>query len=288
GWLLWNPAVQYTAAALASAQPAYPPNTAGYVPVLRYRAIGRPAGPGQRTPEELRGDLERLLAGGYYPVALRDMVTERLNMVPAGKRPVVLTFDGAAPGQFRLLDDGTVDPDSAVGILKAFHDAHVADWPLAATFFIPAAAEEPGAEVFGQAETARSKLQALTAWGLEIGSYGAGGGSLAGQRAEDVQRELGLSQTRLERWLPGLRVTAFALPEGAAPAERSLLVKGEYAGMRYEYVAAVGSGGGLAPSPHTRRFDPYRIPRIEATGTELDYWLAVAERPGVAYVSAGE
>lgn len=288
GWLLWDPAVRYTAAALASAQPAYPPNPAGYVPVLRYREIGRPAGPGQRTPEGLRGDLERLLAGGYYPVTLRGMVEERLSMVPAGKRAVVLTFDGATPGQFRLLDDGSVDPDSAVGILKAFHDAHVADWPLAATFFIPAVAEEPGAEVFGQAETARDKLNALATWGLEIGSYGAGGGSLRGKSAEEVRRELGLSQTRLERWLPGRRVASFALPDGVPPADRQLLVKGEYAGMRYEYATAVGSGGGLAASPFNPRFDPYRLPRIEATEAELDHWLAVLERPGVAFVSAGE
>ncbi|MGC8779780.1 MAG: putative glycoside hydrolase [Anaerolineae bacterium] len=98
GWLLWDPAVRYTAAALGSAQPAHRPNTAGFVLVLRYREIGRPEGPGQRTPEGLRGDLERLRAAGYYPVTVREMVEERLSAVPAGKRPVVLTFDAATPG----------------------------------------------------------------------------------------------------------------------------------------------------------------------------------------------
>ncbi|MGC8779779.1 MAG: hypothetical protein ACP5UQ_02845, partial [Anaerolineae bacterium] len=155
-----------------------------------------------------------------------------------------------------------MDPDSAVGILKAFHDAHVADWPLAATFFIPAAGEEPGAEMFGQGDAARSKLHALAAWGLEIGSYGAGGGSLRGKGAGEIQRELGLGQMRLERWLPGLRVTAFALSDGAWPADRQLLATGEHAGMKYEYTAVVGSDRGLAPSPRAGRLDPHRIPRI--------------------------
>jgi hypothetical protein len=288
GWLLWDPLVKYTRAALVSAQPSYPPNPAGFVPVLRYREIGRPAGPGQRTPEAFRADLERLLVAGYYPVTVRGLVEARLRTVPAGKRPVVLTFDGATPGQFRLLADGAVDGDSAVGILKAFHEAHPADWPLAATFFITADGDEPGAAVFGQAEAARRKLEALRAWGLEVGSYGVGGGSLGRKSSEEVQRELGLSQTRLERWLPGLRVFSFALPDAALPSSAELLAKGEHDGMYYGYGAVVGAGRGLARAPQAAQFDPHRIARFDVTDAELDHWLAVADRPGMAYVSAGE
>jgi hypothetical protein len=292
GWLLWDPAVKYTRAALVSAQPRYPPNLTGFVPALRYREIGRPAGPDRRTPEAFRADLKRLLAAGYYPVTVRGLVEERLSMVPAGKRSVVLTFDDATPGQFRLLADGTVDPDSAVGILKAFHDAQPADWPLAATFFIAPDGDEPGAAVFGQAESARRKLAALRAWGLELGSYGTHinvrGGSLGRKSLAEAQRELGLSQTLLERWLPGLRVFSFALPDAALPRDPALLVKGEHDGMYYAYGAVVGAGRGLARAPTTASFDPHRIPRFDVTDAELDHWLAVADRPGMAYVSAGE
>jgi hypothetical protein len=199
-----------------------------------------------------------------------------------------LTFDGATPGQFRLLGDGAVDPDSAVGILKAFHDAHPADWPLAATFFIAPDGDEPGAAVFGQAESARRKLETLRAWGLEVGSYGAGGGSLARKSPEEVQRELGLSQTRLERWLPGLQVFSFALSDAALPRDPALLVKGEHEDRYYAYRAVVGAERGLARSPQTAQFDPHRIARFDVTDAELDHWLAVADRPGMAYVSAGE
>ncbi len=288
GWLLWDPAVRYTRAALVSAQPSYPPNTDGFVPVLRYREIGRPAGAGVRTPEAFRADLERLRAAGYYPVTLAEMVEGRLSMVPQGKRPVVLTFDGALPGQFRLLADGSVDNESAVGILKAFHDAYPADWPLAAVFFIAPDGDVPGPAIFGQAEAAQRKLEALWTWGMEIGSAGMGGGKLNGKSAAEVQRELGLSQTLLERWLPGLQVISLALPDGAAPSDRALLSRGEYDGRYYSYRAVVGVGGGLAASPHSAQFDPYRIPRIETTDAELARWWAIADRPAVAYVSAGE
>ncbi len=288
GWLLWDPAVKYTRDALVSAQASYPPNVRGFIPVLRYREIARPARRDQRTPEELRADLERLLAAGYYPVTVRQMVGEQLSMVPAGKRPVVLTFDGATPGQFRLLPDGSPDPDSAVGILRAFHDAHPADWPLRATFFVAPDGDEPGAQLFGQGESAKRKLAALVEWGLEVGSSGMGGSTLSGKDAADVQRELGLSQTLLERWLPGYRVFSFSPSDDVLPRDRALLAAGEYDGMKYSYSAVVTGNGGLAPSPFSSSFDPFAIPRVAAVGAELDRWLAVAERPGVVYVSAGE
>jgi peptidoglycan/xylan/chitin deacetylase (PgdA/CDA1 family) len=288
GWLLWDPAVKYTRAALVSAQPTSAPNIEGYVPVLRYGDIGANTEAGQRTPDALRDDLRRLLAAGYYPVTLRQMAVERLSMVPAGKRPVVLTFDGAAAGQFRLLPDGSLDPESAVGILKAFHDAHRADWPLRATFFVPPGGEEPDAAIFGQAESARRKLDMLRSWGMEIGSYGMGGEKLRGKGPAEVQRVLGQSQALLERWLPGERVVSLALPDGAFPADPSLAARGEHEGVRYAYSAVAGGESGMAPSPRLPGFDPGHIPRIDVAAKGLDRWLEIAERPGVAYVSAGE
>jgi peptidoglycan/xylan/chitin deacetylase (PgdA/CDA1 family) len=288
GWLLWDPAVKYTRAALVSTLPSYPPNLDGFVPVLRYRDINKAGQPGQRTPEAFRDDLKRLLAAGYYPVTLRQMVEERLSMVPEGKRPVVLTFDDATSGQFQLLPDGSVDPESAVGIMKAFHDAHPADWPLRATFFVAPDGAEPDAAVFGQAESAQRKLDMLRKWGMEVGSYGMGGGKLSGKSPDEVQRELGLSQTLLERWLPGQRIVSLALPDGVFPANSALAAKGEHDGVMYAYGAVAGGETGLAPSPRSPMFDPLRIPRIDVTGDELDRWLSIAERPGVSYVSAGE
>ena len=303
GWLLWDPAVKYTRAALVSAKPNYPPFGAGYLPVLRYGA-----GRGE-TATALRADLDRLLAAGYYPITLRQMVTgarggsalgnaSRVKGVPAGKRPVVLTFDGATADQFHLLPDGAIDPASAVGVLRAFHEAHPADWPLAATFFIaPDGVSEgaatdpvPGAAVFGQGETAQRKLALLVEMGFEVGSAGLAGGNLGKARltAADAQRELGLSQTLIERWLPGYRVASLALPGSVLPDDSTLLAAGEHAGMRYRYAAVATVLDALAPGPATPGYAPLAIPRIDAANDGLVRWLAIAERPGVSHVSAGE
>jgi peptidoglycan/xylan/chitin deacetylase (PgdA/CDA1 family) len=288
GWLLWDPRVQYTPQALVSAQPAYPPNQHGQVLVLAYHLIGEPEDRWQRTPANFRADLERLLAEGYYPVNLRDLKTHNLSMVPAGKRPLVLTFDDSSSGQFRLLPDGKVDPNSAVGILLDFHQAHPADWPLRATFFVLQDVEVPDHILFGQPEWAQQKLQMLVDWGMEIGSHTISHANLAESSQEEIERQLALSQAQLERLLPGYQVVSLSIPFGAYPEEKDLLKSGEHQGQTCQYLLAVRVGGGLAPSPQSPAFDPYQIPRVQAIDSELNYWLNYADRAGVYYVSAGE
>ncbi len=86
GWILWDAAVKYTREALVSAQPAYPANLAGKVLAIAYRDISEDGGSGSRTPAQLRADLERLLAGGYYPVNLRRYNERRETEHGAGRQ----------------------------------------------------------------------------------------------------------------------------------------------------------------------------------------------------------
>jgi len=92
----------------------------GQIIVLMYHIIAtdvtRPEW--TRTPAELSNDIALLKAEGYFPINLRDLVHGRVE-VPGGNSPVVLTFDDSTPGQYRLLPDGALDPDCAVGILQA-------------------------------------------------------------------------------------------------------------------------------------------------------------------------
>ncbi len=288
GWLLWDPRVKYTPTALVSAEPSYPPNTAGKVLVLEYHLFGETEERWQRTPDNFRADLELLLSQGYYPINLRDLAARDLSMVPKGKRPVVLTFDDSSLGQFRLLPDGQVDPDSAVGILLAFHELHPADWPLRATFFVLQDVDVPERILFGQPELAQQKLQMLVDWGMEVGSHTISHANLAESSPEDIQWQLGESQARLEELLPDYEVVSLSVPFGLYPEDDSLLKSGVYQGQPYQYQAAVEVSGGLAPSPQSDAFDPHHIPRVQATPEELEMWLAIADQPGVHYVSAGE
>ena len=288
GWLLWDPRVRYTSPALVSAAPAYPPNPGGQVMVLEYHLIGEPEARWQRTPASFRADLERLRSQGYYPVNLRDLAVGDLRMVPAGKRPVVLTFDDSSRGQFNILPDETVDPDSAVGILLAFHQAHPADWPLRATFFVLQDVDVPDRILFGQPEWAQQKLQMLVDWGMEVGSHTISHANLTTSSPDEVRRQLALSQAWLEALLPDYDVVSLSVPFGEYPQDQALLARGTFQQHEYHYQAAVEVSGGLAPSPHAPEFDPYHIPRVQANGAQLEHWLTYANQQDVYFVSAGE
>ncbi len=274
----------------ASAQPAlmtssavYTPNLNGRLLVLEYHRIGPEEKRWQRTPQNFRADLQRLWAAGYYPVNMRDVLEEKLSEVPAGKRPIVLTFDDGTEGQFRILPNGLVDPDSAVGVLLAFHQQHPDEWPLRATFYVL-----PGSGVmFGQPEWVDQKLQMLVNWGMEVGSHTMTHPKLNRLAVEDVKKELALSKAALEEKIPGYEVVSLCIPYGLYPEDDTLVVSGTYQGTPYHYSSAVEVTGGLTPPLNSPAFNPYHIPRVQAIQSELDIWLSRADKPGVYYVSDG-
>jgi peptidoglycan/xylan/chitin deacetylase (PgdA/CDA1 family) len=272
--------------------PSYPPNVMGDILVLEYHVIGEPEARWTRTPDNFRADMEYLLAHGYYPVNLIDVVRRDLGGVPRGRRPVVITFDDSTEGQFRYLDDGSLDPRSAAGILKAMHNHYGADWPLRATFFVLLGADKPGPLLFGQEASGPWKVQMLAEWGMEIGSHTIHHLDLGPAPAEQIKWELAVSQNRIEALAPGLTVRSLSVPYGSYPADISLLQEGD-AGppggeLHYRYEAAVKVGGEPAPSPFSPHFNPFFIPRVQAIQSELDHWLGYYEQyPERYYVSDG-
>lgn len=314
GWMLWDPRVKYTPAALVTDDAHYPPNPQGEILALRYEYFGDTDEGSQRTVASFRQDLEQLWAAGYYPINLRDLaagsakyrqdlellrqngwsaiqsdelLARRLNYVPQGKRPVVLTFDGSHLSQFRLLADGSLDPNSAVGVLKAFHDEHPADWPLRATFFAQPQAGAPESQLFGQPEFAGQKLQTLVDWGMEIGSYTLNAANLSPANPEELRRQLS-SESLIEAYLPGYQVDSLALPGGARPKNESLLKRGVYENLLYDYRLVVAAGDQPIPSPYADTFDPYRLTRVQATAQAVQEWLKFYQNaPELYYVSPG-
>jgi peptidoglycan/xylan/chitin deacetylase (PgdA/CDA1 family) len=269
--------------------PTYPPNRLGDVLVLVYHGIGRPEARWVRTPENLRGDLEYMLAHGYYPVNLIDVARGNLDHVPKGRRPIVLTFDDSTAGHFRYLEDGTIDPDCAVGVLKAMHDEYGEDWPLRATFFVLINAGEPGPILFRQADLGPQKVRALVDFGMEVGSHTITHRDLGELGPDEVTWELAVSQNRIEALVPDYQVRSFALPYGSYVADPSLL-RGGYAAsedLTYAYEAVVTLGARPAPSPFSAGFDPFSIPRVQAIQSQLDTWFSHYERHPERYYVSG-
>jgi hypothetical protein len=204
-FLLWDPAVTYTAAALEPnaprmksfanekgpkqepadvAKPQAPaktkkeagatvlapptglkPNELGLVPVIMHHEI-RPdrVGAFDQTPAEFRTELEQLYRRHYWPVRAQDLVERKLDRVPRGWTPVVLTFDDSTQFQFFYQPDAkTVKPTTAIGVYLAFMNKHP-HWSMAGTFYV---LREP----FAGVPQGPAILRWLVAHGFELGDH---------------------------------------------------------------------------------------------------------------------
>ena len=191
-FLLWDPRVTYTGAALEtdarlpasgsrasapgseelvtlqrSRSPEDPvrsglePNELGVVPVLMYHQLV-PDGGGayDLTPDEFRAEVQRLYAAGYRPVTASALANGEIDL-PRGATPVVLTFDDSTKSQAALLPDGRIDPDSAVGIMLELARDHP-DFRPAGTFYVnraPVRSRPAGRRARAAAPRARLRIR---------------------------------------------------------------------------------------------------------------------------------
>ena len=285
----------------------FQPNEAGEVPILEYHNLttGNKVGGYEYPAAEFRRDMEWLYAHGYRPVSLADYVKGRVD-VPVGLSPVILTFDDALVGQFSETAPGRVSPDCAVGILEDMHARHP-DWPLRAAFFVLTDQDPKMPKPFtvphnpalpDQDGFAQEKMTHLVQDGFEIGDHTLHH-HMGMRRMGDsqVEAEFAGGVAGIHRYLPGYDVQTLALPYGVFPRNKKTLVAGWSGGLRYRHLAALDAGWYPAPSPLSKAFKPYRIPRIipgddhtkPGSLNTIRYWLAYLKaHPAEKFVSDGD
>jgi len=296
-WLLWDPLVTYTADALDRVPQKAPPrqragslaaNELGEIPVIMYHQIrADAAGQYDLTPAEFRAELVQLHRQGYRPVRAVDLVTGRLDL-PAGKTPVVLTFDDSTKEQLAYTADGQVDPETAIGILLDFASEHP-DFKPAGTFYV-------NREPFAGVAEGPEMLRFLVKNGFEIGNHTHDHIPFNEKDATATQQALVLGKRIITRAVPGAQVRTLALPLGMESEPASLARAGSWGGESYRHDGVFLVGAGPAPSPFSRGWKPAAIPRIRTSpwhGGEPDYgsgfWLDLFRRqPDRRYVSDGD
>ena len=259
-------------------------NESGVVPILEYHAIDNGKSTMSRSAAQFRGDLQRLYEEGYRPVALSEYLDNRLA-IPAGKSPVIFTFDDARPTQFAYRPDGAVDPDCAIGILQEFHREH-SDFALKGTFFV--LPTHPG---FGAVSVRQQKMQELLKMGFEIGNHTIHHDKLRTLTDAQVQSELAECVREIHKLVPDAKVDTLALPLGIHARNRALEAGGASAGQSYANRAVLLVGAEPAPASASKKFDPLRLPRIQACegASGITYWLDDLKRhPRRRYVSDGD
>jgi len=262
-------------------------NELGQVLVLMYHLIDSEETEWTRTPENFRNDIALLKSEGFYPVNVRDLASGNID-IPAGKSPVVITFDDSSPGQYRILDDGTLDPDSAVGILQAATED--GDWASHASFYCLLDVVPKERILFGQPDRQQEKLRNLIDWGYEVGSHTVTHLNLKKAGKAEAVKQLAESQARLEDLIGGgYAVTSISIPFGEYPSDLSILASGTYEGIEYSYTSALALDSVPSPSPFSAEFNPMRIPRIRGSA---DFITSAIENfrthPELRYISDGD
>ena len=225
----------------------------GVVPVLMYHQLL--ANPGNdrytQTPDAFRAELTRLQKDGYVPITAGQLAAGIID-VPAGKHPVVLTFDDATNSQFQLGADDHPVPDCAVGILEAFAEAHP-DFPARATFFVND----------GGFASTPNPFQWLTENGFEVAVHTVHHATLGTLTDAQVQKEIG-DNFQMILAATGKAPTTFALPYGAYAKNRSLELRGTSGGKSYTMRGVFLVGSDPSRSPFNKGFDAANIHRIRS------------------------
>lgn len=265
-----SPRVELDAAAAApspepvTTAPFRPTNLDGTVPVLMYHRTGPEEKYMVRSAENFREDLARLYASGFRPVTLAEYASGKMPIKP-GESPVVLTFDDSAESQFRIMPDGSVDPECFVGLWRAFAES-VPDFPVRGTFFV-----NPNGP-FEQRGLGAKKVKLLREWGSEIAWHSRTHVDFSKASDRRVMSEMAYGFEYLEKL--GVTPKTFALPYGSLPKNKGLLEGFDWNGRRIKYDAVALAGSAPMTSPHQ---NPrlHRIQRIQAYPGlyGIDYWL---------------
>lgn len=282
---------------------ALPPNELGRIPILEWHQVVDADGSYKVSRERFKAELTELHARGYVPINLSEMLDKKID-IPAGKSPVLFTFDDASPSQFRYVERGgalVVDPTSAIGILLDFIKAHP-DWKAKGLFCaLPAAAV--GHAFFGDKgidgqKTAWRfpKLRFLVDQGFEMCNHTLWHAQLNKFSDAVVQEQLARGALAIDSALPNYKIRGMALPYGIWPKNKALAYSGVWfdrkarRDVKYVNEAVFLVAGGPARSPFDPAFDAKALPRVPLQGgTKLTPTLDAMDKPGsmARYVSDG-
>jgi len=284
------PPVQHVAAIQPLDLTKVQPNEAGTIPVIMYHDIKGTKIHGLQYPIAMfKQDLQWLYDHNYRPISLTEFVQGKIDC-PAGKSPVILTFDDGLKSQFNFTNDGKIDPDCAVGIMDAFHAAHP-DWSTRATFFVLTDEDPTKPPPFYQKAFAQGKLEYLVKEGYDIGNHTVHHPRMNKLSDDRVLAEIAGGVDGIHKYLPDYDVNTLALPYGYFPKNRKLVVQGESGGVKYHNICAMAAAWRPVPSPMDKAFTPYHLERIQAGVAEHEsaWWLNELEKDkSQKFVSDGD
>lgn len=256
------------------------PEELGRIPVLMYHAFTADTtylDEWTLLPDQFREQLQWLYDHDFSVLSMLDLVNNEIA-VPPGKHPVVLTFDDASAGQFRLIEDGkgtlVPDPATAVGVMEAFFAEHPDFGHTAFFAIIPINCFSYPEEVV----SCEDRLTWLARHGYEMGNHTWYHQDLSQADDETLKQQVGDAKIWLDQRVPGLAnlSNVLVLPYGAFPAtdaQYTMLHDGfTWQGQTIRMEAIITVNGGPSPSPSGNRWTRYSINRYSSEPGTFAYW----------------
>ncbi len=237
----------------AAAARAVSANELGEVPVLMiHRVMDKPESSLDRTPKELYEEFTGLAKQGYDPITAAELVSGRID-VPAGRHPVVLSFDDGSVTHAAFDGAGNPKPDTAVGIIQRVAHENPGFRPVA-TFFVN---KDPF--INGGMEPAVT-MRWLVQHGFEVANHTTNHLDLAKMSKKQVDKEIGTDEKMIEA-ATGRPSVTFAFPFGAL-SHLEWAQHGDGGGAKWKFAGMFLAGWKPSESPFAKEFDPRQIPRI--------------------------
>ena len=234
-----------------------------HIPILMYHKVGRPEDRYTVSASRLENQLERLHDNNFYCVSLGDYIEADFDHVPQGKKPIVLTFDDAAPSQFQYDASGEPSDKSAVGILEDVFDEHE-DFGGKATFYVSYAGDDHRfRHPFGGRE--EDKLAYLQDNGYTVGYHTPFHTDNETASPHDIDKQTTILHALIRDNDAEPAHRHYAHPFGATPDNQRASQA-----LEDEYTSIVEAWGGFAPHPGSPQFDPHSIPRIETNAETFE------------------
>lgn len=252
---------------------------------------------------DLKEDLERFYEAGYSLISIDDLMDGNI-IVPAGRRPLILTIDDAYfANQFALGEDGLPSELSAIGTIYKFSQENPdfgSDVAMFANFGDKYYGNQFRENWWYLAEGWQEDLAKTIVWGIDHGvmpyNHLYRHPHLEWLADKDIQKQQLLNDEALRGYLalagrPELSAVInnyIALPYGNWPVTevgKELLMG--YVDPEGRVVRAIFEAGyeyqpAYASAPFSDSFDPMHIPRMAAISKTIDLIIQEAENFPIA------
>lgn len=261
-------------------------NESGRIPIVMFHkfveAYTEKSEPNYTTTfVEFETLLQTLYDRDFRMISLQQFLSSDIS-VPAGKHPIVFTFDDGTAGQFNLIKNEkgelVVNPQSAVGIMMTFADTHP-DFGIGGTFYLNMDIYN---SVFAGEGTLTERFDYLVKNGFELGNHTWEHVDFHKiTTIEAIQKAVGKNQLQFSKSYPNYQFNSLSLPYGFTPKNKSLIpniLSGSFETATYENKGLMAVGAEPSIPAHHVKFDPTYINRVRGQGmkaveADLTWWL---------------